>query len=103
MMQARWGSHGSYEIIALCPSSPQEFFNLTIEAFNLSEKYRTPTLVMADEAVGHMTERVVIPSADSLNLFSRRKPSVPPDRYLPFAGGADGVPEMACAGEGYHL
>lgn len=103
MMQARWGSHGSYEIIALCPSSPQEFFDLTIEAFNLSEKYRTPTLVMADEAVGHMTERVVIPSADSLNLFSRRKPSVPPDQYLPFAGGADGVPAMACAGEGYHL
>jgi 2-oxoglutarate ferredoxin oxidoreductase subunit alpha len=103
MMQARWGSHGPYEIIALCPSSPQEMFDLTVEAFNLSEKYRTPVLLMADEAVGHMTERVVIPPAGSLELFRRRKPSVPPDQYLPFAGDGQGVPPMACAGEGYHL
>ncbi len=103
MMQARWGSHGAYEIIALCPSSPQEFFDLTIEAFNLSEKYRTPALIMADEAVGHMTERVVIPAAESLKLYPRRKPTVPPEQYLPFAGDTNGVPAMACAGEGYHL
>jgi 2-oxoglutarate ferredoxin oxidoreductase subunit alpha len=103
MMQARWGSHGSYEIIALCPSSPQEFFDLTIEAFSLSEKYRTPVLVMADEAVGHMTERVVIPPAETINVYPRRKPKVPPEEYLPFAGDSDGVPAMACAGEGYHL
>ncbi len=103
MMQARWGSHGSYEIIALCPDSPQEFFDLTIEAFNLSEKYRTPVLIMADEAVGHMTERVVIPPPESLKLYPRRKPGVPPDQYRPFEGDQDGVPSMACAGEGYHL
>ncbi len=103
MMQARWGSHGAYEIIALCPSSPQEFFDLTIQAFNLSEQYRTPVLVMADESVGHMTERVVIPASETLELYPRRKPQVPPDAYLPFAGDADGVPAMACAGEGYHL
>jgi 2-oxoglutarate ferredoxin oxidoreductase subunit alpha len=103
MMQARWGSHGSYEIIALCPTSPQEMFDLTIEAFNLSEKYRTPVLLMADESVGHMAERVVIPPAESLELYPRRKPTVPPDQYRPFEGGGDGVPAMACAGEGYHL
>ncbi len=103
MMQARWGSHGPYEIIALSPSSPQEMFDLTIEAFNLSEKYRTPVLLMADEAVGHMTERVVIPPVESLDLFPRRKPTVPPDQYRPFAGDEDGVPAMACAGEGYRL
>ncbi len=103
MMQARWGSHGSYEIIALCPSSPQEFFDLTIQAFNLAEKYRTPVLVMADESVGHMTERVVIPAAETLPLYPRRKPQVPPEEYRPFAGDPDGVPAMACAGEGYHL
>ena len=103
MMQARWGSHGSYEIIALCPSSPQEFFDLTVEAFNLSEKYRTPVLIMADEAVGHMTERVVIPPVESLKLCPRRRPSVPPDQYRPFEGDSDGVPAMACAGEGYRL
>jgi 2-oxoglutarate ferredoxin oxidoreductase subunit alpha len=103
MMQARWGSHGPYEIIALCPGSPQEFFDLTIEAFNLSEKYRTPVLIMADEAVGHMTERVVIPPSESLKLHPRRKPGVPPDQYRPFEGDQDGVPSMACAGEGYRL
>ena len=103
MMQARWGSHGPYEIIALCPSSPQEMFDLTVEAFNLSEQYRTPVLLMADEAVGHMTERVVIPPAESLELYPRRRPAVPPDQYKPFAGDGNGVPPMACAGEGYHL
>ncbi len=103
MMQARWGSHGPYEIIALCPTSPQEIFDLTIEAFNLSEKYRTPVLIMTDEAVGHMTERVVIPPAESLKLYPRRRPTVPPDEYRPFAGESDGVPPMACAGEGYRL
>ena len=61
MMQARWGSHGDYEVIALTPSSPQEMFDFTIKAFNLSEKYRLPVLLMSDEIVGHMTEKVVIP------------------------------------------
>ena len=66
MMQARWGSHGDYEIIALAPTSPQELFDLTIRAFNLSEKYRTPVLVMTDAEVGHMTEKVVIPPPEEI-------------------------------------
>ncbi len=61
MMQVKWGSHGDYETIALCPSSPQECFDLAIKAFNLAEKYRVPTFLMMDEVVGHMTEKVVIP------------------------------------------
>ena len=64
MMQARWGSHGDYELIALCPKSPQEAFDLTVDAFNLSERYRLPVLLMMDECVGHMTEKVVIPPAE---------------------------------------
>jgi 2-oxoglutarate ferredoxin oxidoreductase subunit alpha len=104
MMQARWGSHGHYEIIALAPSSPQELFNLTIRAFNLSEKYRTPVLVMTDEIVGHMTERVVIPPLDQIEYFPRRRPTVPKDDgYLPFQAESDGVPPMACAGDGYRI
>ncbi len=63
MMQARWGSHGDYGIIALCPNSPQECFDLTIKAFNLAEQYRVPVMLMMDECVGHMIERVVIPPA----------------------------------------
>lgn len=103
MMQARWGSHGSYEIIALAPSSPQELFDLTIRAFNLSEKYRTPVLVMTDAEVGHMTEKVVIPPPEEIEIFSRRKPTVPPDEYLPYEAGDDLVPPMANAGEGYRF
>ena len=103
MMQAKWGSHGCYGIIALSPSSPQEIYELTIKAFNLSEKYRTPVLIMADEAVGHMTERVVIPPPDEVTLFPRRKPRVPPEEYLPFLADVDLVPPMANAGEGYRF
>lgn len=104
MMQARWGSHGHYEIIALAPSSPQELFDVTIKAFNLSEKYRTPVLVMTDEAVGHMTERVVIPPADEIAFYPRRRPKQPPDDgYLTYQPEEDGVPAMACAGDGYRI
>lgn len=103
MMQARWGSHGPYEIIALSPSSPQELFDLTIRAFNLAEKYRTPVLVMTDAEVGHMTEKVIIPPPSDVEIYPRRKATLPPDQYLPFRPGEDLVPPMACAGEGYRF
>lgn len=103
MMQARWGSHGPYEIIALAPSSPQEMFDFTIRAFNLSEQYRIPVLIMADEMVGHMTERVVIPPAEEIQLVERRKPSAPPGEYLPYRPDHDGVPPMATCGDGYRI
>jgi 2-oxoglutarate/2-oxoacid ferredoxin oxidoreductase subunit alpha len=103
MMQARWGSHGSYEIIALVPSSIQEMFDLTIRAFNLSEKYRTPVLVMADEAIGHMSEKLVISEIRSEDIYNRKKPAVPPDQYWPYAADEDLIPAMANAGEGYHF
>ncbi len=101
MMQARWGSHGDYGLIAVCPNSPQECFDLTIEAFNLSEEFRVPVMVMMDECVGHMTEKVVIPPASEIRLYPRRHTGLPPDEYKPYATGEDLVPEMAHAGEGY--
>jgi 2-oxoglutarate ferredoxin oxidoreductase subunit alpha len=103
MMQARWGSHGHYEIIALSPSSPQEMFDFTIRAFNLSEQFRTPVLIMADEVVGHMNERVVIPAEDTIKLVERKRPTGPPDQFLPFRPEADGVAPMACFGDGYRI
>jgi len=103
MMQARWGSHGSYEVIALVPSSPQEIFDLTITAFNLSERYRVPVLVMSDEAVGHMSEKVVIPRIAPEELANRRRPDVAPEEYLPYKSNGDLVPPMAIAGEGYRF
>jgi 2-oxoglutarate ferredoxin oxidoreductase subunit alpha len=104
MMQARWGAHGSYEIIAVTPSSIQEMFDLTIRAFNLSEKYRVPVLVMADEAIGHMSEKLVIPEIKPGDIVNRKKPKVSPDQYWPYGDyNKDLVPPMAVAGEGYHF
>ena len=103
MMQAKWGSHGVYELIAIVPSSPQEMFDLTITAFNLSEKYRVPVLVMADEVVGHMSEKVVMRRVAPKELVQRRRPTVPPEQYLPYEPDVDLVPAMAIAGEGYRF
>jgi 2-oxoglutarate ferredoxin oxidoreductase subunit alpha len=103
MMQARWGAHGHYEIIAVSPSSPQEMFDFTIWAFNLSEQYRLPVIILADQVVGHMTERVVIPPEDQIELVERRKPKVSPDRFLPYKADGNGVAPMACFGDGYHV
>jgi len=103
MMQARWGSHGHYEIIALAPSSPQEIFYETIKAFNLSETYRLPVLIMTDEVTGHLSERVTIPEARSIKLQSRPRPKGRKDRFKPFLPGPRGVPPMAIAGEGYGI
>ena len=101
MMQARWGSHGDYEIIALCPNSPQECFDLTIKAFNLAEEFRVPVMFMMDEVVGHMTEKVVIPPAEEIEVAPRRHTRKPADEYLPYQTNGNLVPEMAHAGEGY--
>jgi 2-oxoglutarate ferredoxin oxidoreductase subunit alpha len=101
MMQARWGSHGDYEIIALCPNSPQECFDLAIKAFNFAEEFRVPVMFMMDEVVGHMTEKVVIPPADQIEVIPRRHTRKSADEYLPYSTNGDQVPEMAHAGEGY--
>ncbi|MEN6441269.1 MAG: 2-oxoacid:acceptor oxidoreductase subunit alpha [Syntrophobacter sp.] len=103
MMQARWGSHGHYEIIALAPSSPQDIFFQTITAFNLSETYRLPVLLMADEVTGHLSERVIIPDASRISLKSRPRPKGRKDRFKPFQAGMNGVAPMAHAGEGYKV
>ena len=102
-MQARWGSHGDYGCIALAPSSPQECFDHTLHAFNLSEIYRQPVFVMADEVVGHMTERVVIPRRRDLKVVQRSRPEDAPDDYLPFDSSGPMPANMAIAGLGYHV
>ena len=103
VMQARWGSHGDYEVIALCPQSPQEAFDLTIDAFNLSEVYRVPVLLMMDECVGHMTEKVVIPEADGIEVVPRQLTRKSPTEYLPYEVNGDPVSEFARAGDGYRF
>jgi len=103
MMQVKWGSHGDYEIIALCPNSPQECFDLMVKAFNLAETYRVPVFFMMDEVVGHMTERVVIPPAEEILVMERRWTTKPPGEYLPYETDGDLVPAMVKAGDGYRI
>ena len=103
MMQARWGSHGDYGVIALSPSSPQESFELTIRAFNLAETYRLPVLVMSDEVVGHMFERVVI-DPERIELVERKKPAEPPGEFVLYRAGENLVPRgMPTFGDGYRV
>lgn len=103
MMQARWGSHGDYRIIALVPDSPQECFDLAIEAFNLSETYRVPVFIMTDETVGHMHEKVVIPPAGEIAVVERNWYQGPKDQYRPYQFTGKDVAPMVKAGDGYRF
>jgi 2-oxoglutarate ferredoxin oxidoreductase subunit alpha len=102
-MQARWGTHGDYQAIALGPSSVRECFDLTIRAFNLSEKYRTPVIVLMDEVVGHMREKVSLPNPSEIKIINRMKPTVPPEWYEHFEINPHFVSPMASFGEGYRF
>jgi 2-oxoglutarate ferredoxin oxidoreductase subunit alpha len=105
VMQARWGSHGDYEIVAYSPWSVQEMFDLTVLAFNVADRYRTPVLLLCDEVVGHMIERLVIPPREDIEIWNRKKPKTSDNgRYYPFRSlGQDLVPPMMHAGEGYRV
>jgi 2-oxoglutarate ferredoxin oxidoreductase subunit alpha len=102
-MQVRWGTHGDYYAIALAPSSVEECFDLTIRAFNLSEKYRTPVIVLMDEVVGHMREKVSLPNPNEIKIINRMKPTVPPEWYQHFEINPHFVSPMAGFGEGYRF
>ena len=101
MMQAKWGTHGDHPVIALCPSSVKEIFELTIRAFNLAEKYRMPVLLLMDEVIAHMREKIEIPNASEIEVVDRKRPSCPVDEYLPYKPEANLVPLMADFGTGY--
>jgi 2-oxoglutarate ferredoxin oxidoreductase subunit alpha len=103
VMQARWGTHGDHATIAFAPSSVQECYDLAVKAFNFSERFRQPVLIMADEVIGHMRERIVVPDVSSLEIVNRKKPSVPYADFIPYlADPEDDVPPMAAFGDGYH-
>ena len=101
VMQSRWGTHGDHPIIVLAPSSVYEFFELTVEAFNLSERYRTPVIILVDEIVAHMREGVVLPVEGDIEIEERPRPSVPPEWYIPYGDPGTGVPPMSAFGDGY--
>jgi 2-oxoglutarate ferredoxin oxidoreductase subunit alpha len=99
VMQARWGTHGDYSAIALSPNSVQEMFELTIKAFNLAEKYRTPVILLADEEIAHMREQVTIPPLESIEIVNRRRPKPSETAFF----GLEEVPPMPAVGEGYNV
>ncbi len=105
VMQARWGTHGDHPIIALSPSSVREAFDLTVKAFNLAERYRTPVILLMDELIGHMRERIELPDLAGLELEKRSNTRVPPEWYKPFENLPEGpnvnVPPLVPFGEGY--
>jgi 2-oxoglutarate ferredoxin oxidoreductase subunit alpha len=102
VMQARWGTHGDHPTIALAPCSVAETFDLTVRAFKLSETYRTPVILLLDEIIGHVSEKVRLP--ESVELAERKGPDAPPERYLPYRHTEDGVPPMAAFGrDGYRF
>jgi 2-oxoglutarate/2-oxoacid ferredoxin oxidoreductase subunit alpha len=105
VMQARWGTHGDHQIIALTPYSVRETFELTIRAFNLAEKYRTPVILLMDEILGHVNEKVVLPVSTEIEIIQRIKPTGPPENYLPYQMTESLVPPLADFGTGfrYHV
>jgi len=99
VMQARWGTHGDYASIVLSPNSVQEMFDLTLKAFNLAEKYRTPVILLADEIVAHMREPVTVPSSDNIEIVGRKKPK-PTDKAF---FGSKEIPPMPSIGRGFNV
>nr|MBN2276951.1 2-oxoacid:acceptor oxidoreductase subunit alpha [candidate division Zixibacteria bacterium] len=100
-MQARWGTHGDYTAIALAPSTVKECFEETVRAVNLSERFRTPVTVLADEVLGHMREMMIVPAKGELETIERHKPDVPSDWYRHFEITPSFVSPMASFGDGY--
>jgi 2-oxoglutarate ferredoxin oxidoreductase subunit alpha len=99
VMQARWGTHGDYMAISLCPNSVQEIFELTIRAFNLAEKYRTPVTLLTDETTVHLREHLVIPPLESIEIVNRKKPKAGEQMFF----GLESVAPMPSIGEGFNV
>jgi 2-oxoglutarate ferredoxin oxidoreductase subunit alpha len=101
IMQARWGTHGDHFLIAMAPESVKETFFLTIKSFNLAERYRVPVILLMDEVIGHMREKVIMPDFNTLQIEDRLRPIVPPQWYKPYEITTDYITPMASFGGGY--
>jgi 2-oxoglutarate ferredoxin oxidoreductase subunit alpha len=101
VMQARWGTHGDHPIIVMAVATVADCFEITVHAFNLSEKYRLPVIILSDEVVAHTREGIELPEISKVEVVERIKPSVPPEWYLPYEDNSRGVPPMASFGDGY--
>src|SRR5512139_469818 len=95
IQQARWGTHGDHPAIVLCPATVAECFEVTVTAFNHAERFRTPVIVLADEMVAHTREKVLLPGAEAIEVVNRRRPTVPPDWYIPYKTDGSLIPRLA--------
>ncbi|MGE5541698.1 MAG: 2-oxoacid:acceptor oxidoreductase subunit alpha, partial [Bacillota bacterium] len=104
VMQARWGTHGDHPIVVYTPWSVGETYSLTVRCFNTAEELRTPVILLMDEVVGHMRERVMPPAPGELEVVNRRKPAQPPHSgYRPYDPGDGDIPPLAAFGDGYRF
>ncbi len=104
VMQARWGTHGDHPMIALSPWTVKETFDVTVKAVNYAERFRTPVIILLDEIVGHLRERVELPKAEDIEIYPRRKPDCTREEgYQPYRPAADLVPNIADFGQGYRI
>ena len=101
VMQAKWGTHGDHPAVALTPNSVQETYEYTVKAFNIAEKYRTPVILLMDETVGHMREKMIFKDISEIEIINRKKPSCKPEDYVAYRPDEDMIPPMASFGEGY--
>ena len=101
VMQARWGTHGDHPVVVLAPASVAEVYEHTVRAFSLAERYRIPVILLYDEVIGHVRERVALPAPGAATPAERVRPACPPEAYRPYAAGEAGVPPMADFGSGY--
>lgn len=99
VMQSRWGTHSDYASVVLSPNSVQEMFDLTVKAFNLAEKYRTPVVLLADEIIAHMREQIVIPPMEQIEILNRKKPKLGDKAFF----GGEEIPPMPAVGEGFNV
>jgi 2-oxoglutarate ferredoxin oxidoreductase subunit alpha len=103
VMQARYGAAGDHEMIVLTPSSVQELFDLTFQAFNFAERFRNPVIVLSEATISLMREGITIPNQDELKVVNRKKPTVQPSEFMPFKGEEDLVPRMSEFGDEYKV
>jgi 2-oxoglutarate ferredoxin oxidoreductase subunit alpha len=101
VQQARWGTHGDHPAIVLCPATVRECFELTVTAFNHAERFRMPVILLSDEVVAHMREKVTLPAPEAVEVIARRQPNVPPDWYVPYKTDGSLIPRLADLGLGY--
>ncbi|MGB7054315.1 MAG: 2-oxoacid:acceptor oxidoreductase subunit alpha, partial [bacterium] len=101
VMQARWGTHGDHPVIAVVPSTVRETYDWTIKAFNYAERFRVPVILLLDEIVGHINEKIVFPRKEEIELVNREYTKKDPESYLPYEVTDSDIPPFAEFGAGY--